>query len=267
MSVSDLLRNFGLTAMPFARAVPEAGLLQHKGFAEAHARLMLAIESRTPALLCAEPGLGKSTLLGVIADRLEKTTTRWTYSQLCSCGPFGLINQLAERYNLRPKRSTAQTARALLDELSRSQKLEVLILDDAHRLPTDSLDELRLLSNLDFDRAAPFSLVLCGQPSLRQKLEDSELTSLAQRIGLRATLGPLSERDSADYVERRLRAVGANSPIFRPAAIDKLFERTRGVPREINNGALMAMLAACVAGKKLVEASDVENAIFERDNN
>jgi type II secretory pathway predicted ATPase ExeA len=267
MPISDLLRNFGLSAMPFGRAVPAGGLLQHKGFAEAHARLSLAIESRTPALLCAEPGLGKSTLLGVLADELDKSTTRLTYSQLCSCGPFGLTNQLAERYGMRPKRTAAQTARALLDDLSRSPKLEVLILDDAHRLPAESLDELRLLSNLDFDRAAPFSLLLCGQPALRTKLEQPELTSLQQRIGLRASLSPLCERDSGDYLERRLRAVGAAASIFRPAAVDKLFERTRGVPREINNCALAAMLAACAAGKKLVEQSDIEDAVFERENN
>ena len=237
MSVNDFLQHFGLTTMPFARAVPQDGLVQHKSFVEARTRLQLAFESRTPALFCAEAGLGKSTLLGALADSLDKTTTRITYTQLCACGPY-----------------------------ARSTKLEILVLDDAHRLPTESLDELRLLSNLDFDRTAPFSLLLVGQPPLRKRLEEPEIFSLNQRIGLRASLAPLSAHDNADYIERRLRAVGATASIIQPAAIDKIFERGCGVPRQINNLASAAMLSAFASGKKHVDTNDVENAIFDHEN-
>ena len=267
MNLDTLLNHFGLATPPFARAVPEAGLLRHKSFAEALTRLSLAVESRTPALLTAEPGLGKSTLLGVFADALDKGRTRLVYTPLCSCGPFGLIGQLATRYGVRARRSAAQTAQAMLDELARSDKKEILVLDDAHRLPDHSLDELRLLSNLDFDRTPPFSLLLVGQSLLRERLTQNGLLALAQRLAIRTSLGPLSEPDSLDYLDRRLRAAGARATLFRPSASARVFEKTSGVPRLINNLATAALLAAASRGRKHVELEDVDDAVFDLENN
>ena len=266
MPVDKLLHHFGLTRMPFARSVGEGGLLEHKSFVEARERLRLAVESRTAMLLTAEPGLGKSTLLGSFADGLDKAHSRLVYTALCACGPFGLIGQLAARYGVKPKRSAAQTAQVVLDELAKSDKQEILVLDEAHRLPRESLDELRLLSNLDFDRTPPFTLVLAGQTPLRETLAEPDLASLAQRIPLRASLSPLTDRDTVDYLDRRLRAAGAQAALFRPGAADKVFEKSRGVPREINNIATASLLAAATANKKHVDVREVEDAAFDQEN-
>lgn len=266
MNVSDLLGHFSLHELPFARAVSEAGLLRHRSFSEALTRLELAIATKSPALLLAEPGLGKSTLLGTLSDSLDRTRIRLVYTPLSSCGPFGLVGQLAVRYGLRSRRSAAQTAQAVLDELARSDKKEVLVLDEAHLLPRATLDELRLLSNLDFDRLAPFALVLVGQPPLREALALPELASLAQRLAIRASLAPLTEQETTDYLDRRLRAAGARQTLFRPSASARLFEKTRGVPRLINNLANAALLAAAAVGKKHVDLQEVEDASFDQDN-
>jgi type II secretory pathway predicted ATPase ExeA len=265
-AVEKLLRHFGLTRLPFGRSVGEGGLLEHKSFTEALERLRLAAESRTAMLLTAEPGLGKSTLLATFADGLDKARARLVYTALCSCGPFGLIGQLAARYGLKARRSSAQTAQAVLDELGKSDKQEILVLDEAHRLPRDSLDELRLLSNLDFDRTPPFTLLLAGQPPLRERLAEPDLASLWQRVPLRGSLSPLTDRETVDYLDRRLRAAGAQATLFRPGAVDKVFERSRGVPREINNIATAALLAAAAAGKKHVDVREVEDAAFDQEN-
>jgi type II secretory pathway predicted ATPase ExeA len=266
MPVDKLLRHFGLTFLPFARQVPPDGLLAHNSFAEALERLRLSLESKTAMLLCAEPGLGKSTLLGTFADGLDKGRSRLVYTALCSCGPFGLVGQLAVRYGIKPRRSAAQTAQAVLDELARSDRQEILVLDEAHRLPRESLDELRLISNLDFDRTPPFTLILAGQPLLRERLAEPDLAALWQRLPLRASLSPLSERETADYLDRRLRAAGAQATLFRPGACDKVFERSRGVPRAINNIAAAALLVAATAGKKHVDVREVEDAAFDQEN-
>jgi general secretion pathway protein A len=267
MNLDSLLNHFGLATHPFARAVPEAGLVRHRSFAEALVRLTLAVDTRTPALLTAEPGLGKSTLLGVFADQVDRSKTRLVYTALCSCGPFGLVGQLAARYGVPPRRSAAQTALAVLDELSRSERMEILILDEAHRLPDTSLDELRLLSNLDFDRTPPFALLLAGQSVLRERLAEARHTSLAQRLSIRSSLGPLSESDSADYLDRRLRAAGARATLFRPAAAARVFEKTGGVAREINNLATASLLSAASRGRKHIELQDIDDAAFDQENN
>jgi type II secretory pathway predicted ATPase ExeA len=266
MSLKNLCRHFSLHSSPFERAVSETALLRHKSFAEAHSRLLFGLESKTPAVLTAEPGLGKSTLLAVLDASLDKGKTRLVYCALSSCRPFGLISQLASHYGVEPRRACSLTAKILLDELCRSGKTEVLVLDEAHRLPPASLDELRLLSNSDFDRTPPFWLLLVGQPPLRERLLEAQHASLWQRLAVRTSLSPLSDVEVADYLERRLRAAGAQAMLFKTAAVDKLFELTRGVPRLINNLANAALLTAATAGKKHVDLNDVESAGFDMEH-
>jgi type II secretory pathway predicted ATPase ExeA len=128
------------------------------------------------------------------------------------------------------------------------------------------LDELRLLSNLDFDRVPPFALILAGQPPLRETLAQPDLASLRQRLAIRASLSPLSEQETSDYLDRRLRAAGARATLFRPQATAKVFEKTRGVLRLINNLALAALLAAATAGKKHVDLQEIDDAFFDQEN-
>lgn len=266
MSMKSLCQHFGFHSLPFGRAVDQAGLLRHRSFTEALTRLLLAIESRAPAVLTAEPGLGKSTLLAEVDASLDKSKSRLVYTPLSSCGPFGLVSQLAARYGVKPRRSGAQTAQAVHDELARSGKSEVLVLDEAHLLPDASLEELRLLGNTDFDRTPPFALLLAGQPPLRERLAEPAHASLSQRLAIRTSLAPLSDQEFPDYLERRLRAAGAQTQLFQPAAVTKLFEKSRGVPRLINNLATASLLAAVAAGKRHVDTQEVENAAFDMEH-
>ncbi len=266
MNIDLFLSHFNLTQLPFARSVSKAGLLHHRSFSEALARLSLALSTRTPALLTAEPGLGKSTLLGELADSLDKMTNRLVYTPLSSCTPFGMIGQLAVRYGLKHKRSASQTAQAIVDELARSRRNEIIVLDEAHRMPFATLDELRLVSNFDFDRTPPFALILVGQPSLRETLAQAELASLNQRLAIRASLSPLTEQETADYLDNRLREAGARATLFQPQAVAKIFEKTCGVPRLINNLAIASLLAAATTGKRHVDLQEVDNAFFDQEN-
>lgn len=264
-TLKNLLGHFGLTAPPFDRDVPPSGLYRHPSFVESFERLLFAIDGRSPAIISAPPGTGKSILLGAVREEVAKSDARFVYTPLASCNPFGLVGQLATRYGTPIRRSTAQTATALLDELSRSPRTEVLFLDEAHRLPDASLEELRMLSNLDFDRRGPFCLILSGQPALRERLQLPDFDSLWQRLSIRTTLSPLSDRETAEYLDRRLRAVGARGVIFRPAAVDAVFQHGRGIPRVTNNLATGALLAAARASRRHVEPQDVEDARFDQE--
>jgi general secretion pathway protein A len=265
-TLDKLLQHFGLTAWPFDRAVPPEGRLQPPTFAEALERLRFAVEMRGPGLLVAPPGTGKSVLLDTLCTELTSRPVRVTATALTSCGPFGLIGQLAARYGTPVRRTTAQTAAALLDELAGSTKMELLILDEAHRLPDASLEELRLLGQLEFDRRAPFVLLLAGQPILRERLQQPDFDALWQRLVVRTSLAPLTDRESAEYLDRRPRAVGARAMLFRPGAVDLLFQHSRGVMRRLNHLATGALLAAARASRKHVEAADVQAAVFDDDH-
>ncbi|MGH7312743.1 MAG: ExeA family protein [Candidatus Rokuibacteriota bacterium] len=265
-TVDKLLQQFGLTALPFDRAVPPEGLLHHASFAEALERLRFAVDTRGPALLVAPPGTGKSVLLNTLCASWLPSDLRVIATALSACGPFGLVGQLAARYGTPVRRTTAQTAAALLAELSDSTKTELLILDEAHRLPDASLEELRLLGQLDFDRRAPFVLLLAGQPLLRDRLQQPDFDALWQRLVVRTSLASLTDRESAEYLDRRPRAVGARAALFRPGAVDVLFQHSRGVMRRLNHLATGALLAAAQASRRHVDAQDVQAAVFDDEH-
>lgn len=265
-TMEKLLHHFGLTQLPFDRAVPPEGLLRHPSFVEALERLRFAVDARGPALLVAPPGVGKSVLLDALCAELPASEVRVIATALTACGPFGLVGQLAARYGTPTRRTTAQTAAALLDELARSPKTEVLVLDEAHRLPDASLEELRLLGQLDFDRRAPFVLVLAGQPLLRERLGQPDFDALWQRLLVRTSLAPFTDRESAEYLDRRPRAVGARAMLFRPGAVDLLFQHSRGIPRRLNALATGALLAAARASRRHVDATDVQAAVFDDEH-
>src|SRR6266542_1568364 len=115
-TLDKLLHHFGLTTLPFDRAVPPEGLLRHASFVEALERLRFAVDSRGPALLVAPPGTGKSLLLEVLSSAQPTARDRVIDTALPSCGPFGLDGQLANRYGTPVRRNTAQTAAGLLEE-------------------------------------------------------------------------------------------------------------------------------------------------------
>jgi hypothetical protein len=135
-TLQTLLTHFGLTALPFDRAVPLEGLLRHPSVGEAAERLRFALDIRAPALLVAAPGTGKSVLLETVCRELAPPDVRVVATALSSCGPFGLVGQLAARYGTPLRRTTAQTAAVLLDELARSPKTELFVLDERTGCPT-----------------------------------------------------------------------------------------------------------------------------------
>jgi len=110
------------------------------------------------------------------------------------------------------------------------------VVDEAHHLSPEILEEIRLLTNLETSQQKLLQIVLAGQPELDQKLDSHELRQLKQRIALRCHLDPLSLHETRDYMGRRLRIAGAPAAaeIFSGPAIEAVFDHSRGIPRLIN---------------------------------
>jgi len=133
--------------------------------------------------------------------------------------------------------------------LSRGSKrlTTVLIVDEAHLLSEDILEEIRLLSNLETADDKLLQIVLVGQPELDDKLDSLGLRQLKQRIALRAQLAPLDLAETAAYIEKRLQIAGADlkgEPIFPAEAATAVFEYSKGLPRLINTICENALIAA-----------------------
>lgn len=264
--MTQLLSHYGFRQHPFGRQTSNDALLRHRGFEEALGRLRFCVELDSIAILIAESGCGKSLLLGQLADELQRDGAVVRYFAHSSTGPFGLISVLARKSGISPKRSRAETASMLVDKLVDDERRHVLVIDEAHALPDDSLEDIRLLTITDFDRKSPFVLLLAGQPSLDDRLAEPIHHALDQRISTVARLLPLSDAESREYIKTRLSAAGANKkqPVIEDSAVDAIFEASGGVPRRINGIATSALIVAAARKRRIVSAQDVQDALLDR---
>lgn len=263
--MSLLEEHFKLHHPPFPQSAETAALLHHQSLKDALERLRFAVDRDGIALLSAESGCGKSTVLACLARELDPTSHLVVYSSLSSLGPFGLLSNLVAKIGLRPRRFKGETAHDLVSHLRGLPKRTVVILDEAHLLPDGSLEDLRLLTADSLEKKSPFALILAGQPLLRERLTEPQHYALAQRVTVRVRLRPLTDSEVALFVDKHLRACGAQRTLFEPDAVTLLFQHSRGVPRLIQGLALNSLLAAASGTKKSVDADSVQQALLEME--
>lgn len=261
----SLVRHYHLNEHPFGRNTPPGAVHRHRGFVEARQRLRFTIELKGLAALYSEPGCGKSLLLGDVAAEHQKRGGQVHYLAHATVGPFGLLNVLCRKLGHAPRRSRAETAQCVSQVMLDDERQHLLILDEAHLMPDDSLEDVRLLSIADFDRKSPFVLVLSGHTSLDDRLAEPIHHALDQRITTVARLAPLSLDETRDYIKLRLAACGARSqPLFDDEAISALFNASAGVPRRLNRIATAAMIVGASRKKQILSAQDVQDARLDR---
>jgi general secretion pathway protein A len=134
----------------------------------------------------------------------------------------------------------------------------VLIVDEAQGLKPELLEEIRLLSNLETSRAKLLQIVLLGQPELDKTLSQPGFRQLRQRINLRYHLLPLSEKETKEYIGKRLRIAGAKGPIFTEKAIKRIYLKSGGIPRLINILCDNALLNGYALDHKIVDERSVK---------
>ena len=263
----NLEEHFSLSRPPFPRAVTDAALLSTPAMTQALERLRFALERDTIALLVAESGCGKSTVLSRFAKSLDAASYHVLSTSLTTLSPFSFIAHLVATTGLPGRRFKGETAATLLMHMRSQPKRTVVLIDEGHLLPDASLEDLRLLTADNLDRHSPFALVLVGQPLLRERLAEPQHYALWQRIGVRLQLRPLSEAEVGSFIEHHIKAAGyrRKQSLFDADTIAAIFQHSRGIPRLIQNLALDAMLAAMAAGKHTVDVEAVQHAIVDAE--
>jgi general secretion pathway protein A len=190
-----------------------------------------------------EVGTGKTLMLRCLLQ-LFKESTEIAYAYLFNCRltPHEFLHYAAADFGLKVEEN--QSKSGLLLELSRyvtSRGLQglttVLVVDEAHNLSMELLEEIRLLSNLETNNDKLLQIVLVGQPELDVQLDSFALRPLKQRIALRAHLTPLDEQDTDRYITERLTIAGGGAQtdaLFSPEAVKAIHKYSRGFPRLIN---------------------------------
>ena len=151
----------------------------------------------------------------------------------------------------------------LIEQYSNGKKV-VLIVDEAHNLRDKALEEIRLLSGIETHKEKVLRIILAGQPELRDTLEKPGMKQLVQRVRLKFHIGPLSQREMAEYIEHRVSVAGRDGDtLFDKKTYDVIYRFTGGVPRIINTLCDTALLCAFADDRESVDLSDIESAIEE----
>jgi len=178
-----------------------------------------------------------------------------------------MYKSIAWELGLPTERNRAAAFRQLRTEVSRltqeAKQQPVLIIDEAHHLRNEVLEDLRLLTNYAMDSENRLCLLLVGLTELRRRLAMAVHESLAQRILVRHHLGGLTRVELPEYLNHRLRLAGCELPLFEPAVIDGLFQATYGMPRKVNRLAHYALTSAALDQARMVTSAHLQTALEE----
>lgn len=258
--------HYGLTQSPFNITPDPSFLFVSAKHREAMGHLVFGIQQRKGFIqITGEVGCGKTTLCRAMLSQLGPNYKTALILNPCLSADE-LLESILNEFGLRCGRRnrTAYIERLnqfLLEQVEQGNEV-VLIIDEAQDLSLELLEQVRLLSNLETDQRKLLQIVLIGQPELRDKLNDTRLRQLRQRITVRYHLKPLTSREVADYVRHRLHVSGARGfPRFTGWALWKVYRYSRGIPRLVNAVCDKALLCGFVAGAHTLGGSHIRRAV------
>ena len=255
---------FGLRERPFDLTPNPRYLVLTDAHREALSNLDYGIASRKGiTLLLGEAGTGKTTLIRSALER-QPERVHCVHLQNPALTRPEFVEMLACQFGLSKRAKGSKTAFLLeIESLLKKRKevgdSSVLIVDEAQSLTLELLEEVRLLANMETSDEKLLPVILAGQPELADRLNESALRQLKQRIALRCELRPLTRQETLAYVAGRIRtAGGAGAQTFTRDAVALIHERARGIPRTISVIADNALLTGFAAGQRPVGTEIVE---------
>ena len=234
---------------------------------EALASLYYGIEAGRGFLaLIAKPGMGKTTLLFQLLERLEGSArTIFLFQTQCDLREFFryLLADLGVDTTGLDLVQMHEKLNEILIREARAKRRFVLVIDEAQNLEDAVLESVRLLSDFETPSSKLMQIVLAGQPQLAEKLARPDLIQLRQRISIVSRLEPLTPEETSQYIEHRLRVAGLEGNPFKRDALALIAERSEGIPRNINNLCFNALTLGYALKKKAIDRSVVEEVLAD----
>ena len=264
------LDHFGLKEPPF-RITPHTDFFfqgANRG-ATLEALLYAITHDEGIVKVSGEVGSGKTMLCRVLMERLPQTVET-IYLANPSLSRDEILFAIGDELKLElGKDRTTRVLRALQEQLIRlfgEGRRVVVLIDEAHAMPDETLEEIRLLSNLESNRHKLLQIVLFGQPELDEHLDTAGMRQLRERITQSFQLEPLVRSDIENYVDFRMRAAGYRGPkVFNAGAIKLIANASRGLTRRVNILSDKALLAAFAAGTHAVTQAEAKRAVRDTE--
>lgn len=256
--------------MPFSQSLGADELFSYSQLIELSNFIKLTIGQKSMMIVTGEAGVGKSTAVSATTDQLPTNKYLVVYLGQDQDGA-SIWRRLAAALGLKASLSRAHTrltvSQYLNDNLLEKGKDVVLVLDEAHLLDRETLEGVRLLTNTDFDRTPALTVILLGQLPLRSLVKTAGFEALNQRLRYRYALEGFTEEETAGYIKHRLQLAGWNPDFFSPEAVRQIFLASQGIPREINNYCLAALIKAQEQGLNRVDPKLIKLVLDQRELN
>lgn len=258
---------FGWDRIPFTKEIPTELLFHSSGYKECIARLQYVVNNRLFGCLTGDIGSGKSTAIRWLRDNLDKNRYPFIYLSESSLAPKSFYRELLFYFGITPKylRSEAkrQFSSVVSDFYENQGKTVTIVIDEAHELKGDMLQEIRFLTNFNVDSVSPLALILVGQPELRSTLHLNFFKPIAQRINIRFHLSGLDNDETVKYIEHQLKVAGSKHPVFTKEAMNSIYAYTFGIVRDINNICTACLLDAVIRKEQIIDTCHVDRIINE----
>lgn len=263
------LQHFGLRELPFSLTPNTHFFLNMASYHKAYNMLMVSLANAEGFIkIVGEVGTGKTMLCRKVLNTLEEDKENYVTAYIPNpvLSPKGLFLAFAEELNIEIDQDVGhhRLLKAITEKLvefSAENKQVVLFIDEAHAMPEQTLEALRLLTNIETEQVKLFQVVLFAQPELDVLLSQPSLRQLRQRITFSFEIEALDRDGVERYVVHRLATAGYNGPfLFSKRALDFLYRTSDGIPRVINILCHKALMVAFGKGERTVQLDHVKNA-------
>ena len=263
------LQHFGLRELPFSLTPNTQFFLNMASYHKAYNTLMVSLANAEGFIkIVGEVGTGKTMLCRKVLNTLEEDKESYITAYIPNpvLSPKGLFLAFAEELNIAIDQDVGhhRLLKAITErlvEFSAENKQVVLFIDEAHAMPEQTLEALRLLTNIETEQVKLFQVVLFAQPELDVSLAQPSLRQLRQRITFSFEIEALDRDGVERYVVHRLATAGYNGPfLFSKRALDYLYKASNGIPRVINILCHKALMVAFGKGERSVQVDHIKSA-------
>lgn len=265
-------RYFGLRELPFSLTPNTHFYLNSETHQQALELLLVALRNREGFIkISGEVGTGKTLVCRKLLNSLEDEYVT-AYIPNPGLSPESLYLAVAEELDVEVDLSLGghhvlKQINIKLIELASQEKRVALVIDEAQAMPEETIEALRLLSNLETESAKLLQVVLFGQPELNELLSRPSLRQLQQRITFQHNITALNKQALQQYVGHRMSLAGYNGPaLFDRRAVALLYRSSNGIPRLINILCHKALMSAFGQGDRVVTRRHIKKAIQDTES-
>jgi len=256
---------YGFTNTPFSRTIPTKNLYRGNDSDELVERLKYTATRQLFAVLIGDSGTGKTTTLRRFFDEIHEHNYFVMYISDSRLTPRLFYKSLLEQLGFEAKHYSSEAKRQLHKEIeimkAMNGVLPVAIVDEAHLLNKEMLEEIRFLMNFKMDSQSPLALILSGQTELWDKLKLQAYAAIRQRIDVQCVVGRLDRAQTGEYISAQLNYAGCEKEIFTDDAVEEVFRFSGGIPRLINKSCTEALMYGAQSMRKLIDDKMVKTVV------